>query len=67
MKNIAEGIQVLAPDALPILVELDSRDASLWLLRSFADAAGPEATAGVLGLPWEGIEGRRSDSSGHCI
>ena len=53
MNSIAEGLQVLAPDALPILAELDSRDASVWLLPSFVDAAGPKATAGVLGLPWE--------------
>ncbi|TNF13003.1 MAG: hypothetical protein EP320_10515 [Rhodobacteraceae bacterium] len=53
MSSIAEGLQILAPDALPILAELDSRDASVWLLSSFADAAGPKATAGVLGLPWE--------------
>lgn len=53
MGNITESLQILAPDALPILAELDSRDASLWLLPSFADAAGPELTAGLLGLPWE--------------
>ncbi|MHC9234290.1 hypothetical protein ACX9MO_01480 [Pseudooceanicola sp. 502str34] len=53
MISVAEGLQVLAPDALPILAELDSRDASLWLLPAFAEAAGPEATARVLSLPWE--------------
>ena len=53
MKNTVDGLQILAPDALPILAELDSRDASLWLMPSFAEVAGPEATARVLGLPWE--------------
>lgn len=53
MSSIAEGPQILASDALPILAQLDSRDASVWLLPSFVDAAGPKATAGVLGLPWE--------------
>src|SRR5690606_11206459 len=53
MSEIVNGLQILAPDALPILAELDSRDASLWLMPSFAEAAGPEATAKVLGLPWE--------------
>ncbi|WP_300581032.1 hypothetical protein [Marivita sp.] len=53
MSGIAEGLQILAPDSLPILAELDARDASLWLMPSFAEAAGPEATAGVVSLPWE--------------
>jgi hypothetical protein len=53
MNNVAEGLQILAPEALPILAELDSRDASLWLMSSFAEAAGPEATARALSLPWE--------------
>lgn len=53
MISIAEGLQILAPDALPVLAELDSRDASLWLLPSFAEAAGPETSASVLVLPWE--------------
>ncbi|VDC19205.1 hypothetical protein [Pseudogemmobacter humi] len=53
MNEIVDGLQILAPDALPILAELDSRDASVWLMPSFAEAAGPEATARVLGLPWE--------------
>lgn len=53
MSSITEGLQILARDALPILAELDSRDASLWLLPSFADAAGPEPTARLLSLPWE--------------
>lgn len=53
MSSITEGLQVLAPEALPILAELDSRDVSLWLMNSFAEEAGPAATAHVLGLPWE--------------
>ena len=53
MSEIADGLQILAADALPILAELDSRDVSLWVMSSFAEAAGPEATAGVLSLPWE--------------
>ena len=53
MSSFNQGLQVLAPEALPILAELDSRDASLWLLSSFADAAGPVATSRLLGLPWE--------------
>ncbi|WP_345900769.1 hypothetical protein [Martelella sp. UBA3392] len=53
MNSIAEGLQILSPDDLPILAELDSRDASLWLMPSFAEAAGPEATASILSLPWE--------------
>ena len=53
MSSIAEGLQILDPNALPILAELDSRDVSVWLLPSFAAAAGPPATAGALGLPWE--------------
>ncbi|QNP78606.1 hypothetical protein [Agrobacterium tumefaciens] len=55
MKSFAESFQILAPGALPNLAELDSRDVSLWLMPSFAEAAGPEATAGVLSLPWQFI------------
>lgn len=53
MSSVAEGLQILTRDSLPILAELDARDASLWLMSSFAEAAGPEATARVLSLPWE--------------
>lgn len=53
MSSIAEGLQILDLNALPILAELDLRDVSVWLLPSFAASAGPAATAGVLGLPWE--------------
>lgn len=53
MTRVAEGLQILAPEALPFLAELDSRDASLWLMPSFAEAAGPETTAKAISLPWQ--------------
>lgn len=53
MNSIAEELRILAPNAVPILAELDSRDVSLWLLPSFAETAGSVATAGIMSLPWE--------------
>lgn len=39
-----------APDHL--LLELDGRDAAVWLLPGFVAAAGPDLTARLLKLPW---------------
>ena len=56
-------ILIQAEASAVLMRELDSRDAAVWLLNSFADAAGVVETAKLLGLPWAFVLSESSDPS----
>lgn len=49
-----------APDQL--FTNLDGRDAAVWLMPAYAAAAGPHATARILGLPWSLVLSEAGDA-----
>ena len=61
MGILGSGVRVFAADVLPVLAELNTRDATLWILPAFLEDAGIEATAKLAGLPWELVLDDTSD------
>ena len=49
---MTDGVLIQSAASMSLFAELDSRDVAVWLLDSFAEAAGAEKTAKLLGLPW---------------
>ena len=61
MSNRSVLIQSEASASL--FTELDARDAAVWLLPSFVEAAGIGETARILGLPWGFVLSEASDEA----
>jgi hypothetical protein len=61
MGILDSDVRIFAADTLPVLAELDERDATLWILPAFLKDAGAEATAKLAGLPWELVLDDTSD------
>ena len=61
MGNRGVLVQSEVPEYL--FTELDTRDVVIWLLPSFVESAGVEATANLLGLPWGFVLSETSDQA----
>lgn len=61
MVNRGVLLQSSAPEFL--FTEFDTRDVVAWLLPSFVESAGVEATANLLGLPWGFVLSETSDQA----
>ena len=46
-----------------LFADLDSRSIAVWLLKPFFEAAGAEATAKILSLPWSMVLSEASDKA----
>ena len=61
MGNRGVLVQSEAPESL--FTELDTRNVAVWLLSSFVESAGVEATADLVGLPWGLVLSETSDEA----